>query len=186
MLDNEIIRKQTEQWIHKVVIGLNFCPFARREMLQQTIRYRILNEASDKETVLATLKEEYEILDNQSNIATSFLILPQSWQDFKTYWQLSRAADKQIRQLKYSGVYQLATFHPDYIFAGADQADAANYTNRSPYPMLHLLREKSLSQAIDLYPDTRLIPERNISLAREKGLAFMQELRADCLLLREE
>lgn len=185
MQEIEIIRKQTEQWIHKVVIGLNFCPFARREMLHETIRYSILGETCDKEIVLATLQKEYEILDNQADIATSFLILPQGWQDFSAYWQLTKAADKQIRQLKYSGVYQLATFHPDYIFAGADEADAANYTNRSPYPMLHLLREKSLSQAIDNYPDTRLIPERNIAVAREKGLAFMQELRAGCFLLRE-
>ena len=81
----------------------------------------------------------------------------------------------------YEGIYQLASFHPEYCFAGEDETDAANYTNRSPYPMLHLIREASLEKALQNYPDAELIPERNIALARSKGLAEMKHLLERCL-----
>jgi hypothetical protein len=86
-----------------------------------------------------------------------------------------------MEQEGYEGTYQLASFHPDYCFEGEDKNDAANYTNRSVYPMLHLLREDSITKALALYKNPELIPEHNIQLAREKGLLYMQMLRAACL-----
>ena len=167
--------EQTKQWIMDVVVGLNFCPFARREMLRKTVHYLVVH-TSDIAEIQDILQQEYIRLDENPQIATTFVIFAQGLDDFKTYWSLVRRCDKQIRTLKYEGVYQLASFHPQYIFAGSAVDDAANYTNRSPYPMLHLLREDSLTEAVDNYPDPENIPNRNIALARSKGLAYMQAL----------
>lgn len=174
---------QTQNWIHRVVVGLNFCPFARREMLQNTVRYRVLTEKVEKPEILAALEEEYQILDNQADIATSFLILPFGWDDFDSFWPVVQSADKKIQRSARRGRYQLANFHPAYIFADSTADDAANFTNRSPYPMLHILREKELTKAIKIYPDTRLVPANNIGLAREKGLAYMRDLRESCFVV---
>lgn len=167
--------QQTKQWIMDVVVGLNFCPFARREMLRKTVHYHVVHTA-DRAEILDILKAEYIRLDQNPEIATTFLIFVQGLEDFKTYWSLVRSADKQIATLDYEGIYQLASFHPQYLFAGSKKDDAANYTNRSPYAMLHILREQSLSQAVDNYPNPENIPNTNIELARSKGLAFMQAL----------
>lgn len=175
-----MIIAQTQNWIHRVVVGLNFCPFARREMLQNTVRYRVLSGKIEKIDILVALEEEYQMLDNQADIATSFLILPQGWAAFADFWPIVQSADKKIQRSARRGRYQLANFHPDYVFADSTADDAANFTNRSPYPMLHILREKELSKAIKIYPDTRLIPANNIRLAREKGAAYMQALRESC------
>jgi hypothetical protein len=86
-----------------------------------------------------------------------------------------------IKKSGYEGIYQVASFHPAYLFAGSSMNDAANYTNRSPYPMLHILREESVSRAIESYPDTHKISEKNTAFARGKGLAYMQSLRNACM-----
>ena len=132
------------------------------------------------ESALETLVDELNFLDRTEGIETSLLIFPNHFADFEDYLDLVELAENLSIEQGYEGVYQIASFHPDYCFAGADADDPANYTNRSLYPMLHLLREDSISKALDHYIDPEGIPERNIAFAQEKGLRHMQLLRAAC------
>ncbi len=178
-MESEIIQ-QTEKWIKSVVIDLNFCPFAAKAILKKSVRYVVLKDVDVKQS-LEALVQEFEFLNDHEDIETTFIIFANDFIDFKSYLQLVKKAENTIVKEDCDGVYQVASFHPDYCFAGSDNDDAANYTNRSIYPMLHLLREDSLTKALALYPSPELIPEHNITLAREKGLQYMQMLRAACM-----
>jgi hypothetical protein len=125
--------------------------------------------------------EELRYLDRAEDIETTLIIFPNHFADFEEYLDLAELAEDLSVEQDYEGVYQIASFHPDYCFAEAEANDPANYTNRSPYPMLHLLREDSITKALDHFIDPEGIPERNIAFAQEKGLKYMQMLRAACL-----
>ncbi|MCD6065437.1 MAG: hypothetical protein K0S33_263 [Bacteroidetes bacterium] len=178
MSDNEII-SHTSKWIKNVVIDLNFCPFAAKALLKKSIHYSVLHKA-ELQNSLETLIHELQHLDREDTIETTFIIFPDSFSDIEEYFDLVEQANTILEMQGYEGIYQLAEFHPDYCFAKAEPEDPANYTNRSPYPMLHLLREESVEKAVTTYKDAHLIPERNIELARKKGLLYMQALRAAC------
>jgi hypothetical protein len=120
-------------------------------------------------------------LDQDQTIATSLLIFPNAFHRWVDYLDLVARAEKLLRQKGYNGIYQVASFHPLYQFAGAAPNDPANYTNRSIHPMLHLLREDQVEKALLQYPHPEGIPERNINFAREKGEAYMKMLRDSCL-----
>ena len=179
MTDSTIIA-QTTQWINSVVIGCNFCPFAAKAVLRKSIRYVVLQEAT-LESSLEAVMAELRFLDRTEDIETTLIIFPKHFADFEEYLDLADLAEDLSVEQGYEGVYQIASFHPDYCFAEADVDDPANYTNRSPYPMLHLLREDSVSKAVDHFIDPEGIPERNIAFAQGKGLKYMQMLRAACL-----
>jgi hypothetical protein len=178
-MESEIIQ-QTEKWIKSVVIDLNFCPFAAKALLKKSVRYVVLKDADVKQS-LEALVQEFEFLNDHEDIETTFIIFANDFVDFKSYLQLVKKAESTITKEDYDGIYQVASFHPNYCFAGSDSDDAANYTNRSIYPMLHVLREDSLTKALALYPSPELIPEHNIALARQKGLQYMQMLRVACM-----
>lgn len=178
MSDATIIA-QTSQWINNVVIGCNFCPFAAKSVFQKSIRYVVLQNATIEQS-LEALMEAMGHLDRTESIETTLLIFPDQFADFEEYLDLVELAETLSEEQGYDGVYQIASFHPDYCFADADSDDPANYTNRSPYPMLHLLREESVSNAVDHFIDPEGIPERNMAFSRAKGLEYMQKLRASC------
>ncbi len=163
--------EKTQQWLEEVVIGLNFCPFAKRELRKNAVRF-ILHESGDMQETLQQLIAECEFLDANPETETTLLILPNGFEDFLHYLDLTELAEDLLAEQGYEGVYQVASFHPEYCFADADSDDAANYTNRSPYPMLHLLREASLDIAIDNYPDIDAIPNNNMQKARSLGAAY--------------
>ena len=163
-----------------MVIDLNFCPFASKALLKKSVRYIVLKDVGVKQS-LEALVQEFEFLNDHEDIETTFIIFANDFVDFKVYLQLVKKAENTITKEDYDGIYQVASFHPDYCFDGSDSDDAANYTNRSIYPMLHVLREDSLTKALALYPSPELIPEHNIALARQKGLQYMQMLRAACM-----
>ncbi|MGB4844335.1 MAG: DUF1415 domain-containing protein [Ferruginibacter sp.] len=175
---DEVI-KQTSKWITEVVIGCNFCPFAASVVKQKKVYYRV-EDSVDPEICLTSFTQEINRLDNDENIETSFLILYAATEKFDDYLDLVATAERLLKQEGYEGIYQLASFHPLYCFADAEQDDAANYTNRSPYPMLHLLREASIDKALQNYKDPDTIPGRNIDFARQKGLLYMKALRDAC------
>ena len=179
MAEDDLIISQTKAWIREVVIGCNFCPFAAREIARGTVDYKVVQHATQKGAVDALIKMCRD-LDAKEDIETTLLILPHSFTYFSTFLQLLKAAQRSLEKKRYEGVYQIASFHPDYLFSDATVDDPANYTNRSPYPMLQLLREKSVSKAVKNYPDAEGIPKRNIAFAREKGLLHMQALLAHC------
>ncbi len=164
---------QTQNWIREVVIGLNFCPFARKPFTDERIAYRV-SDAADIDTALVALRVMCLTLNEQPELETALIILPEGFQDFETYLELVYAAEDLIEDEDFEGVYQVASFHPDYLFAGSDDSDPANYTNRSPYPMLHILREDLLEIAIDKHPDTASIPDQNIAKARSLGLEYFR------------
>lgn len=166
----------TIKWIENVVIGCNFCPFAAREMTRKSVHFELAT-AADRESVLTQLHQLMERMDNERTLETALLILPEGWDDFLGYLDIVELAEELIEETDYEGIYQVASFHPHYQFEGTSVDDPANYTNRSPYPMLHLLREESVEKALQSYPgDPELIPERNMEFARNKGLTYMKSL----------
>ena len=164
----------TADWIEAVVVGHNFCPFAKRELRRNSVRYALAEGGA--QAALAAVLAECRHLDADAGTETTLLILPDGFEDFEDYLDLTAMAEDLLAEHGYEGVYQVASFHPDYRFEDADAADAGNYTNRSPHPMLHLLREDSLSRAIDAYPDVDAIPETNVAKARALGAAHWQAL----------
>lgn len=176
----ETIVAQTECWIREVVIKCNFCPFAAREVKRGSIRYSVTPQLTQKEALNALL-DECKLLDADAEIETTLLIFSQGFKSFREYLQLVEKAETLIRKNGYEGVYQVASFHPDYFFAGAPMDDPANFTNRSVYPMLHLLREASIEKVLERYPEPERIPEANMRFAREKGTVYMKMLRDSCL-----
>lgn len=180
MLATQQIIDQTKKWINDVVIGCNFCPFASAVVKQQKVHYQVETSKAIN-ACLTTFLQEITRLNDDTAIETSFIIFPNSFQQFDDYLDLVSLAEKLLKKEGYEGVYQVASFHPLYRFANSSENDAANYTNRSIYPMLHLLREESIDKALKNYNSPENIPERNINFAQEKGLAYMKMLRDTCL-----
>jgi hypothetical protein len=181
MQKNEQVIEQTKKWINDIVIGCNFCPFAAKVVKQQAVFYQLEN-SEDSAVCLETFFKELERLDEDETIETSFLIFPSSYPLFDDFLDIVAAAEGLLFKSGYEGIYQVASFHPDYQFAGSSLEDAANYTNRSVYPMLHLLREASIDKALEHFNDPEAIPGRNINFAREKGTAYMKLLRDACFI----
>ncbi|MEP6674171.1 MAG: DUF1415 domain-containing protein [Ferruginibacter sp.] len=173
--DKETVIANTKQWIIDVVIGCNFCPFAAKEISRESIYYEVL-EAATPAKVLPAMMKILQQMDTDAATATAFLILPGSFSTFNAYLELLDLAERLNKKEKYEGIYQIAGFHPLYLFAGSNEADPSNYTNRSPYPMLHFLREDAVSNAVDNYPGIEEITKRNISFTKEKGLEYMKQL----------
>ncbi|GAA0842296.1 DUF1415 domain-containing protein [Marinobacter szutsaonensis] len=170
----------TRKWVEDVVVGYNLCPFAKRELVRNRVRF-VVSEAETEDDLLHALHSELQRLDDEPEIETTLLIHPNVLEDFGPYNEFLDAADGLLAYLEMEGVYQIASFHPDYQFEGTEPDSAENYTNRSPFPMLHLLREASLEAAIDSYPDVEGIPQRNIELMEKLGAEKMRNILRSCL-----
>ncbi len=179
MEDDKIIAS-VRQWVESLIVGMNLCPFAKRELVKSRVRFAVTEAATDDQLMTA-LQVELELLDRDTSVETTLLIHPKVLQDFDDYNQFLNFADRFLAQLRLGGVYQIASFHPDYQFGGTDLNDAENYTNRSPYPILHLIREESLERVITDYPDVDQIPVRNIELMNRLGQDKLQALIQACL-----
>ena len=162
-------------WLEQTVIGLNLCPFAKREFDKDRVRFS-MSDASSEEQLLSSLITELELLNKDESIETTLLIHPGVLQNFYDYNDFLDVADGLLIELNLEGIYQIASFHPDYQFAETDYDDVENFTNRSPYPLLHIIREHTLELAIAGYPNADGIPERNITLLKEMGKDKMQAL----------
>lgn len=179
MTDNTALIYHTQKWLSSVIIKQGLCPFAKREHDNNRIHYAVI-ETADLHTQLDSMLAECAALDTDENRETSLLILPKGLSDFGDYLDMLDIAAALLKTQGYEGVYQLASFHPQYCFAGAKRDDPSNYTNRSPYPMLHILREASVELAVSNYPNPENIPARNIKLTQSLGLKTMQALLEDC------
>jgi hypothetical protein len=171
------VEDATREWLEQAVIGLNLCPFARREYDGGRVRIAV-TAATDPEALLLAFATELNRLEDEPEIETTLLVLAEGTADFFDYLDLLDMAEAWVEERELEGIYQLASFHPDYQFADSEPEDEANYTNRSPWPIIHILREQSVEGAVAAHPDTSRIPERNISLAREKGIKYWQDLLA--------
>lgn len=176
---NEVVQA-TRRWVQEFAVGLNLCPFANKELQAGRVRFSV-SQADSLEGLLHDLHEELLKLEQDDAIATTMLIHPDCLQDFDDYLDGLNLANGLLDSLGYNGVFQIAGFHPNYRFEGTAADAAENYTNRTPYPTLHILREADLEQAIDTYGDTGEIPERNITRLRTMGLAQINNLRQACL-----
>ena len=180
MNSDEVI-EATRRWVAGTVVELNLCPFAAAPMKAGRIRYVVCHESGADGIYRALLKELETLYDLPEETAeTCLLIVPAGLESFTEYLALLDAAEAAIPEAGLEGVFQLASFHPDYRFQGCDERDPANYTNRSPFPMFHLIREASLERALEQCPEPEKIPERNMALLREMGLEAMQQRLRAC------
>ena len=177
----EQVIRETRAWVERAVIGLNLCPFAKAAQVKGTLRYAVC-ETSDPAVLLATLSDELRRLAaaDPAEAETSLLIHPQALTDFADFNAFLDLADAAVHDLGFEGVLQLASFHPQYQFAGSAPDDLANATNRSPYPCLHLLREDSIARAVEAFPEPEVIFEANIRTLEALGPAGWAELQAAC------
>ncbi|MEW6991472.1 DUF1415 domain-containing protein [Colwelliaceae bacterium 6441] len=166
---------KTKQWLEQVIIGLNFCPFAKKELVNNTIHYHICAQVR-LEKALEEFALQCEYLTSHPEIETTLFICSLGFRDFESYLDLVDYANELLVDLGHEGVFQVASFHPDYLFEGEDSDDASHYTNRSPLPTLHLIREASMAKVLAVYDKPELIPENNIALAREKGSKYFQQI----------
>ncbi len=169
----------SEKWVRTVVVGLDFCPFARRELDGGTIRFHVTESTTVEDCCNALLDELHE-MDGDAKIESTLVIFNKGFDGFDSYLMLVGAGEASLESAGYEGVYQLASFHPDYCFVDSSADDAANYTNRSPYPMIHILRGATVEEAIVQHPDAEAIPDRNIAVAREMGVDALEALREQC------
>lgn len=160
----------TVEWLEKAVIGLNLCPFAKAVHVKQQIRY-VVSAATTPEALLEELVKELELLAEASpeKVEMTLLMHPQVLQDFMDYNDFLDVADAAIEELQLDGILQVASFHPDYQFDETHIDDVENFSNRSPYPTLHLLREDSIDAAVAAFPDAGEIYERNIETLKALG-----------------
>ena len=179
--ENPIIRA-TDRWIREVVVALNLCPFAAPVVNSGRIVYSV-SDAVDVDGIYQDLLHTLDDFQqrDEAEAATGFLVLSQGLSSFDDYLDFLELTENTLVEAGLDGVIQIAGFHPQYCFSGSDESDPANYTNRSPYPMFHLIREDDLEAAVASHPDPAGIPDRNIRLLREMGLSEVQQRLNRCL-----
>jgi uncharacterized protein len=162
--------EDTQKWLLEAVVGLNLCPFAKAVVVKDMVRYRVC-ASSDPADVLAVLREELQHLAeaDPDTLDTTLLIAPNALPSFLDFNDFLADCDEVLIDLELDGVLQVADFHPHYQFGGTEVDDIENFTNRTPYPTLHLLREASIDKAVEAYPDASLIFERNIEVLNKLG-----------------
>ena len=168
--DSATVTDHTRQWLEKAVIGLNLCPFAKAPHVKNLVRISV-SQARHLDGFLEDLDRELQLLGNTpaDELETTLLVHPTLFPDFDTFNQMLDIADATVVDNGLEGIVQIAPFHPDFQFEGTDSDDIGNYTNRSPYPTLHLIREDSIAKAAQAFPDASAIFERNIALLEKMG-----------------
>ena len=171
------VERKTLGWVKGFVVGLNLCPFARPLLTSDTLRVTVF-EAADDEDVAGALLDEIELIQtaSEAEIATTLVVFPNALHKFDDYLVFLEGAQQLIEEMNLLGVLQLASFHPDYQFAGEPIEAASHFTNRAPFPMIHLLREDMVTRALETYPNPEQIPERNIQKLEDLGRERLQQM----------
>ncbi|NOT18536.1 MAG: DUF1415 domain-containing protein [Sulfuriferula sp.] len=179
MINRDAVIADTQHWLEQAVIGLNLCPFAKAVHVKQQIRY-VVSSAKTEATLLDDLLQEMDFLmaADSAEVDTTLLIHPLVLTDFLDYNDFLDVADGATAEPEFDNALQIASFHPQYQFADTDVDDIENYTNRSPYPMLHILREDSIARAVAAFPEASDIYANNMATLRKLGLAGWQRLLA--------
>ncbi|RTL54206.1 MAG: DUF1415 domain-containing protein [Rhodocyclaceae bacterium] len=175
----EAIVAATRHWLETAVIGLNLCPFAKAVHVKKQVHYAV-TMAESADDLLAELAHEFRLLaqTDAKELDTTLLIHPKAMTAFIDYHFFLQEADALLRNEGYEGIFQIASLHPQYEFAGSEPEDIENYTNRSPYPTLHLLREESIDRAVAAFPNAEDIYERNMETLRRLGHEGWRQLLA--------
>lgn len=170
---NEVLA--TKEWLDEIVIGLNICPFAKKEFVNNTIHYH-LSKTERVKTALHEFIEQCRYLQNHEELETTLIIYGNGFRGFARYLDLVDYANDLLVDSGFEGIFQIASMHPEYCFDGEDYDNASNFTNRSPYPIIHIIRETSMSRVLSVYNEPEKIPENNIKLTQEKGTNFFQQV----------
>lgn len=167
---NTAVISHTQTWLERAVIGLNLCPFAKAVHVKGQIRY-VVSIATTPETLADELVRELEFLAeaNAEAVDTTLLIHPHVLQDFLNFNDFLEVADGVVEELELDGILQVASFHPQFQFENTEVDDITNYTNRAPYPTLHLLREDSVDRAVAAFPEELTISEANLATLEKLG-----------------
>lgn len=171
-MNHEEVIAATREWIEKAVIGLNLCPFAKSVYVKNQVRI-VVSDARHIDGFLEDLDRELDYLAaiDPETTDTTLLIHPTLFPDFLDFNDVHQIADEAVVEHELDGVIQIASFHPEYQFEGTEPDDITNYTNRAPFPTLHLIREESLDKAVEAFPEAEMIFERNIETMKKLGLA---------------
>lgn len=172
-----MVKANVEQWLDDAVIGLNLCPFAAKPRKKKAIRIALV-EATKAEQALSALQSELVHIDGHSRdqVETTLLVIERGYESFLDFNELLYMADELLAEAGWEGEYQVASFHPDYQFDGTQPDDAENLTNRAPYPILHIIREVSIDEAVEKFPDTEAIPEANVRRIGELSSAERERI----------
>ena len=178
---SEAIINATQHWLTEMVIGQNFCPFAQKPFTQDAIRYHV-NSSQDWADTQQDFIQQLHHIDTHPDIATTLFIVDWASLDFYDYLDGLMLLEQSLENEGFVGVLQIASFHPDYQFDGETASSTSHFTNRSPLPIYHILREDSLTQVLDNMPNAHTIPEDNVLRAQQLGKAFftniLQQARA--------
>lgn len=179
------ITEQVNDWLNQVVIGLNLCPFAAKPQRNKQIKIHV-SHAQSEEALLEDISICCHELERTpvAQLETTLVVVPAMFTDFYEYNRFIDWIDALFRQEQWEGIYQVATFHPDYCFANTEADDPANLTNRAPYPIFHLIREESIERVLQYYPDPESIPETNIK--RVSALSEQEKLQLFPHLFHEQ
>jgi len=171
------VERKTLGWVKDFVVGLNLCPFARPLLASKALRVTVC-EANDDEGVARALLDEVELIQktSESEVATTLVVFPNALEKFDDYLAFLTGAEGLLNEMDLAGVLQLASFHPDYQFAGEPEGAASHFSNRAPFPMIHLLREDMITRALETYPNPEQIPERNIQQLQDLGRERLQQM----------
>lgn len=171
------VERKTRAWLQEFVVGLNLCPFARPVVMSKALRITV-SLSAEEEVVAKALLDEIVLIQNVAEevVATTLVVFPNALTQFDAYLGFLNGAEQLLEEMNLAGVLQLASFHPNYQFA-AEAIDAtSHFTNRAPFPMIHLLREDMVTRALDVFPDPEQIPARNIQTLEDLGLERIQEI----------
>ena len=167
----------TRRWLTNVVVGLKLCPFAAPVLQRGGLHIEVCDDESVDQLITAVLLQLDKIQQSdESTIATSLLVFSRGLVDFEQYWEFVELANDLLEEVGLEGIIQIASFHPNYCFEGVAEDDISHYTNRSPYPMLHFLREDQLAKAVAAYPGVELIPDNNIRCLQALGKSALLKL----------
>ena len=170
-------KADVERWLDEAIIGLDLCPFAAKVRRAGGVRIALMSVSEPLHAVHATLEEARALLDEGTEAArTTLVVITEGLEDFETYLDVVATVEDALGEVGADGILQVASFHPDYRFEGEASDSTSHFTNRAPYPILHLLREEDVSEAIDRHPDPGGIPAANIAKLEEMGDAQVRQL----------
>ena len=173
---SDLVDKHIRAWLQTFIVELNLCPFARPVAASEALRISVC-ESEDLNQLTQAFLTELDLIQQSSelDIATTLLVMPNALASFDEYLMFLDNAEALIEELSLDGTIQLASFHPEYLFDGEDEQSASHFSNRSPYPVIHFLREDMLSNALDEFPNPEQIPQRNISTLEKIGRAEIEK-----------
>ncbi|MFT7651814.1 MAG: hypothetical protein ACI9ON_002321 [Limisphaerales bacterium] len=174
-MNSQAVSEIVSSWLDTFVVGMNLCPFAGKEITQGRVRLAV-TDANDEDALLAALQDEILALAQDPATETTLLIHPLVLNDFLDYNDFLSVSDSLLQDMNAEGEFQIASFHPHYQFAETEFDDAENYTNRSPFPLLHILRERSVSHAVETHPNVNEIPANNIAQLNKLGTEHLKTL----------